>query len=229
MGVWLLPSYYTDPEDVKIAAMVGLLMAKDSLLIEHVSELQTLIGEHPYEWFMNRGFVSLGFGASRNKRTGGINNGKLAEYLSYIYDSWETIESSMQNILVRVVGFDMCHYNLNLLRLVLGTSDGFGRGVWAIVPSELKSPHGAAVNALVKTFFHNYTKCLDIDEAIHLFGFKKDSDFFYAALAYEEFRKKHPAEAKRLATVFHKRYVEGNYLSARYWGGSKGILPKFAF
>ena len=81
----------------------------------------------------------------------------------------------------------------------------------------------------MKTFFPDYIKMHNIDDAINLFRFEKDSDFFYAALAYKELRERNPKGCSRLATVFQKRYSEENMLSFNYWGGNKAILPKIDF
>ena len=113
-----------------------------------------------------------------------------------------------------------------LMRLVLETSDGIGRGAWASNPRYIKCPLTKPVKYLLETFFP-LRQYRDPDAAIKLFGFKRDYDFFYAALAYNDLQKRNPKGCSRLATVFQKRYDEGNLLRVHYWTSERdGILPK---
>lgn len=220
MAAWLLPSYYNKPEDIEIAAIASMLIKDDDKLLQRVEAFRDLMGYKPSAWFLDREFVYLSMGKTQAERTAGVLNVKIAEFFSNLYDRCKAGFSPLC-----VCGDDQ----ERLLRLVLGTSDGFGMGVWTIMTCDLKCPLTKPVMSLLRTFFPDYVKLHDIDAAINLFGFERDTDFFYAALAYDELQRRKPKECSRLATVFQKRYNEGNQLSFKYWGGNKAILPKIDF
>lgn len=220
MSAWLLPSYYTDPKDIEVAAIASMLIKDDDKLLSRVNAFKDLMGTSPYKWFANREFVYLSIGKNQEKRTGGVMNAKIAEFFSYVFDI------SIEALKTKLV-WD--NEQEKLIRIVLATSDGFGKGVWTIMPYDLKCPLTKPVKHLLKTFFPDYVRLHNIDDAINLFGFEKDCDFFYAALAYQELQRSNPKGCSRLATVFQKRYSEENMLSFNYWGGNKAILPKIDF
>lgn len=62
MACWLLPSYYQDPKDIKIAAFVSMLIRDGDKMMERVDAFRCLMGESPWEWFRCRVFVSLSIG-----------------------------------------------------------------------------------------------------------------------------------------------------------------------
>ena len=220
MSAWLLPSYYTDPKDIEIAAIASKLIKDDDKLLQRVEAFRELMGECPSDWYYNREFVYLSMGKTQEQRTAGVLNVKIAEFFSNLYDRCKEGFSPL-------CGCD--DDQERLIRLVLGTSGGFGKGVWTIMPYDLKCPLTKPVMSLLRTFFPDYARMHNIDDAINLFGFEKDCDFFYAALAYQELQRRKPKECSRLATVFQKRYSEENMLSFNYWGGNKAILPKIDF
>ena len=99
MAAWLLPSKYTEPNDIEIAAFAALLIKDDDRMNESVSEFRIMFGRSPYEWFKNREFVSLSIGKRQEERTGGVLNRKIAELFSQIYDRWDDRMDSMPSIL----------------------------------------------------------------------------------------------------------------------------------
>ena len=217
MAAWLLPSYYTEPEDIEVAAIASKLIKDDDKLLQRVEAFRELMGESPSDWFKNREFVYLSMGKTQEERTAGVLNAKIAEFFSNVYDiSLEVFRAK------RLCDDDQ----ERLIRLVLGSSEGFGKDVWTIMPYDLKCPLTKSVIALLRTFFPDYYKMYDTDDAIKLFGFERDSDFFYAALAYQELQRRNPKGCSRLATIFQNRYNEGNQLGFKYWGGYYSILPE---
>lgn len=97
-------------------------------------------------------------------------------------------------------------YKLRLLLMIAAVSDGFGLGLWIVDPSELKSPLTTDLRTFLATFFSDYKKYGNSDDAIHLFGFERDCDFFYAYLAYKELQKKKPKECSEFATTYLRWY-----------------------
>ena len=229
MACWLLPSYYDDPNDVKIAAFAAQLIRDDENVMERVDAFRCMMGESPFEWFRCRVFVSLSIGRTGDERTGGVNNRRIAEYMNSIYESWRNLEEEYPSIFVNFFDKIHCQTKERLLRLILGASDGLGRGVWTTTPSKVQTPLTGDVFAFLRTFWPDYRKYRDIDGAIRLFGFEKEYDMFYAALAYRELQRTNPKGCHKLATLFQKRYDEANFLTWKNWAGSRGILPEINF
>ena len=68
------------------------------------------------------------------------------------------------------------------------------------------------------------------DEAVKMFRFENDYDFFYFYLAWEELSRRNPRECSRYASIYMKRYNEGSFLvKANWFGKTKGIVPKIDF
>lgn len=97
MPIQILPSYYDSIQDKEIAAFVSLLIPETENVLKNIGEFRQMLGESPWEWFKNRGFVRLGIGKVQDKRTGGVFNWKIATLLNRI---WEHIEKSPHTILL---------------------------------------------------------------------------------------------------------------------------------
>ena len=238
MPIQILPSYYNGIQEKEIAAFVALLIPETENVLKNIGEFRQMLGENPWAWFSNRGFVRLGIGKVQDKRTGGVFNWKIATLLNRI---WEHIEKSPHAILLSGVkpkfkylaiealierASRECHcsyfdvltylvedccvgnydYKLRLLLMIAATSDGFGLGLWSVDPSELKSPLITDLRTFLATFFPDYKRYGNSDDAIHLFGFDRDCDFFYAFLAYKELQKKKPKECSEFATTYLRWY-----------------------
>lgn len=227
MACWLLPSYYQDDFDKEIAAFASMLIKDDEKVLERVEAFRHLMGDSPYKWFFTRSFVSLSMGHEQFRRTGGVLNKRIAEYFAAIYDNWSNRVSAVNLIMLKTFGDKDYIDKANMLRLVLGTSDGIGLGLWNINPQRRKCPLTGDVKALLNTFFPDYNRLHDVYAAISLFGFKSDFDFFYAALAYKELQKRNPKDCSRLATIYQRRYRVGNVFTSKRWltGKVDGILP----
>ena len=117
-------------------------------------------------------------------------------------------------------------YKLRLLLLVLGTSDGFGIGLWYIDPLEIKSPLTSDLRTFVSTWFPDHRRYGSLDGAIHLFGFERDCDFFYCLLAYIELQRRNPKECSRYATAYHRWYNDCTRMKPHKW---REIQPEIPF
>ena len=230
MPMVVLPSYYTDARDKEIALFAGLLIKEDAEF-EQIREFREMLGDKPWEWFKNRGFVRLGIGRVQDKRTGVVFNWKIAKMFSRLWDEHfakttkaassigRTIKliSDIQRCpyfdvlmyLVEDCGVGDYFYKLRLLLTIAATSDGFGLGLWTIDPSELKCPLTTDFRTFLSTFFPDYRRLGSVDEAIHLFGFERDCDFFYAWLGYKELQKRNPRGCSEFATTFLRWYEIG--------------------
>lgn len=232
MACWLLPSYYTDDKDIEIAAYASLLIRDSERQMEYIGDFRAMFGDSPWRFFRDRAFVSLGIGRSMLERTGGVSNAKVAEYFSMLYDNWRVREDNLLQMMTDFFGEDRGLIKARLLRLVLVASDGFSLGLWSVTPPDLKCPPTDDVKAFLREFVPEYGVrgrgggLFTFDEAVSLFGFERDCDFFYAVLAYKELQRRNPKGCSRLVTVYQKRYKEGNLVESRYWLPDKpeGIL-----
>lgn len=228
MPIQILPSYYTDVRDKEIAAFVALLIPETENVLKNIGEFRQMLGENPWEWFKNRGFVRLGIGKVQDKRTGGVFNWKIAKMFSRLWDehfakTTKAASSIGQTIrliadiercsyfgvltyLVEDCGVGNYEYKLRLFLLILSTSDGFGLSLWSVDPSELKSPLTSDLRTFVSTWFPDYRRFGSIDDAIHEFGLDRDCDFFYAWLGYKELQKRNPKACSEFATTYLKWY-----------------------
>lgn len=108
--------------------------------------------------------------------------------------------------LVEDCGVGDYFYKLRLLLMIAATYDGFGLGLWSVDQSELKCPLTTDLRTFLATFFPDYKRYGNSDDAIHLFGFERDCDFFYAYLAYKELQKRNPKVCSEFATTYLKWY-----------------------
>lgn len=113
LAMSLLPSYYEKSEDKEIAVFAALLCNDaGGKVLEDVSSLRAMLGEHPFAWFCERDFVSLSLGDNQNKSTGGVMNWRLAKLfdrlwqecyiLHYEIPSEKTVETVVRPIGVQV-------------------------------------------------------------------------------------------------------------------------------
>lgn len=237
MPMVLLPSYYSEQSDMEIAAFAALLQNKCENTLDAVSELRNMLGKSPWEWFVQRKFVSLSLGANQDNYTGGIPNWKIAKLFGKLWDechvlTYEIPNEKVKESVVRTIGeqvellvstkhwsyFDALTYLLEdccigwfvykvrLLLQVLSCSDGFSLGLWSVEPSELKCPLTKDLLVFLETWFPDYYKYGSADDAIRLFGFDRDCDFFYAYLGYKELQKRNPRECSECATKYRNWY-----------------------
>jgi hypothetical protein len=91
------------------------------------------------------------------------------------------------------------------------------------------------VNGDVKTFMLKWfpdfkMKLWTWDEAVRLFGFEKDTDFFYAYLAYKELCQVQPTACSKYLARYTGRWESGRTYKARDWTIKvRGIFPEIRF
>lgn len=232
MPMVVLPSYYNSILDKEIALFSALLI-KDDAEFEQIREFRNLLGDNPKEWFDKRGFVRLGIGWVQDKRTGGVLNWKIAKLLNRLWDEQLTIKQIAEiercsyfdvlTYLVEDCGVGDYFYKLRLLLMIAATFDGFGLGLWTVDQSELKCPLTSDVRLFLQTWFPNYRTYGSVDDAIRLFGFERDCDFFYAYLGYKELQKRNPKKCSECATRYLSWYDKGTYRKPHRW---REIIPE---
>lgn len=207
-AMWILPSYYAEKDDKEVAAMVAMLVNDEFSVQKRCREIRLAIGAHPWEWFRNRGFVTLSIGSKQQMLTGGIRNWRIAEAMDVL---WEGRRREGRWV-IEQSGADDTH--VRMAKMVLS------------YPGNIPCPITKEVRSLLKTFSPDYMR-LGADDAVRLFGFERDCDVFYAALAWKDYQRRKPKESSRLVTLYNRRYKDSNILVGKYWyGRRRGILPE---
>ena len=229
---------YVDDCDKEVAALAGVLVAEGAKSDERVRAFRIMMGDSPYEWFVKRSFAMVATGDNQTKRTGGMTNWKIARYFDYLYKGYNGCFERTQNLpltIMTAVGKTNYLYRLQLLRLIMCTTDGMGLGLWQNTRYRVKCPDSFGVRQFVKLWFPEIALrgmpggLFSYGEVIRLLGFEREYDFFYAYLGWEELCRRNPKECSRYVTVYNKRYSEGNKQTARYWTGDRRILPDIDF
>ena len=239
----LLPSFYTDKRDKEVAIFIAAAVTSKGDVMDKTLALRAIIGDSPWNWFVNRGFVSLSLGKMQNKRTAGVENWRLSHLMDILYgdkapDSlFEAVHKIAASQLLSYVDALKIVYEglfyptrdewkIRMLLMVLATPDGFGQGVWEIDTREIYCPVTPDVRLFISTFFPNYTDFGTADEAIHLFGFDSDYELYYAYLGYKELQRTDPQRCKTFATVYHRAYEHDDYRIPSRW---KRFIPEEKF
>lgn len=226
-----LARFYEDKRDREIAAFAGMLLKNDEKVEQRVREFRLMLGESPWEWFKSRRFALLSTGQNQNKRTGGVQGWRIAHLMDAAYDN------AMNRVsFEKIVNLsDTELWKKRLIRVVFGTSDGIGIGGWSVAPKALRCPDTDGVRRFVHLWLPEFRihggkdQMFVFDEAVRMYGFDRDCDFFYAYLGWKELCRRNPKGCSRYATVYHKRYSEFNLTSSRYWVGDQGIVPIVKF
>lgn len=233
-GITLLPQYYTDVRDKEIAALASLFIT-DNYVMEQVQAMRRIMVPSPWEWFANRGFVELGTGQTMNKRIGGSIYGAKNIDVSSFFDDIYThiprcfIDDPKASLYDYICSCNPCYLDemldelaakgkisANKLRwyFIVLEDEVYGSGALSYVRL---CPITDEVKFLVKTFFPDYRTYGTIDDAIRLFDFDDDVDFFYAAMAYKELSKQRPKDMKRMNTSVPRLYKGRDSISAFLW------------
>lgn len=248
LPVSTLPLFYENRNDREIAAFAGLLL-KVNCCYDQIEAFHEMLGDHPWEWFDRRDFTALSLGDAQNSRTGGILNWRIANFFEGLYfrshshdDNGRAFRKTLGLLAEELVSsgdyswsdallylLTFCRYpneddfKIRLLLQVLGSSDGMGLGLWSVDPAVLKCPLIRGMREFVQTWFPDYKRYGDLDDAIGLFGFEKECDFFYAYLGYRQLQKKNPKKCHVYATRYIEWYNNGMRKRPYLW---REVQPK---
>lgn len=246
----ILPSYYEDARDKEVAVFAGLLISDGETIghstFDKVSAFKRLLGDSPWDWFAERKFVGLSLGKNLHKRTGGVENWKIAKLMDRLWQECcgETAtHRTLEDVVAGIARAQHCsyfdvltylledcsvgnyEYKLRLLLQILVCSDGFSLGLWSVDPSVLKCPLTHDLRLFVETWFPDYRRYGSVDDAISLFGVG-ETDFFYAWLGYKELQKRNPKGCSIYATRYRSWYECGFNAKPYRW---RKIMPNIPF
>lgn len=255
MPMTILPSYYTDIADREIAVFASLLI-KDDGNFDRINAFRKTLTDHPFEWFKERGFIRLSLGSTQNKRTGGVENWKIAKLFDRL---WEMCHVTTQNApngmtvsFVRSIGFQVelmvkaqhcsffdmltyiledCFvgeyfYRIRLLQVILGRSDGFSLNLWKIPLQDIKCPVTSEIKGFLKLWIPDYSTIGTFDEAVDMFNLDNPGDFFYAYLAWWKLNKLNPRACERYFSIYKGWYIRKDSHFPYEW---KRIQPEITF
>lgn len=228
-AVRLLPLYYTEPRDKEVAVLASILINERGNVASRVADFRMMLGDSPYDWLRSRAYTNLGLGNKMDLMTGKCVNRRIAEYFDLLHDNWAERQEKLPMIIKSVFQKQFCYERLNTLRLVLGAPDGLGLDLWATMPPGPQCPLTSDAKTLLVSFFPDYRRYGTPDEAIRLFGFDRDSDFLYAALAWKELCVSKTSQCLRLIKSFQAKYKNGITEARKIVGGSDGLLQELDF
>ena len=218
MPCYALPQIYEKRDDIITAAVFGLMIKVNGSVMNNVREFAVMFGDSPYKWLCERLFVPLETESGLLDIIGGVRKKDIARVASVLYD----FKVAHQRFLTLRDAFDemfgsraeICWRHL---WLVLGTSDGFGIGLLATEPQDLKNPLTKEVLDFLHEWLPDYNRYMSADEAIQLFGFERESDFFYACLAWSELCRNKPLECSRYSTLYNLAYKHRRWMEDFRW------------
>lgn len=212
--------YYTDKRDKEVALFSSLLISTDdnAKCLEKIMILRGVIGEHPWEWFKNRGFVnvmSIWHGAKKrvfelfdklwvecfkDNKYNSLEECFAKSCQRYGTNLLETIETMCQFRSWRI-----SRSRFALLMLVCSHSEGIGRGIWNIPPAMVRIPVTGSLSGFLRTWMPDAPRYGTPDECLVLFGMT-DADFYFCHLAYNCLKKYHPEECSKYVTFYQTAY-----------------------
>lgn len=240
----LLPSYYTDPQDRELCAFATIpLMSWRIDVVAQAHELRELLGDHPWQWFRDRGFVPLNF---TKRRVCGVPTRVYSEFFGILWEEYmyanrlwpkETpgsvlgiyrtlnvlareYECSYSDAIVRMyedTDIKTAVYRARLFEMVCGRSDGISLGLWDIDAEDILPPIDENVSKVIRLFFPDYKKQGSQDDAALSFGFDLPSDLFYAGWGYSSMERANPRACGKMINWYHTAYFHGTHYSPCEW------------
>lgn len=198
---------YTDNRDREIAAFMGFAIRCNGDYAV-ISEAMEELGERPWEWFVNRGFVRMSVGDMQDGKTCGQTNWKIAQMFHNLHKVYAQSECATLGEAVLLICkqtltpldqyleklFEGCKFNhnddeLHTLILILSPADGIGLSIWSVSPLDIRCPLTSDVSAFLGHWWPKYRSTFTHHEVIVQFGVS-ESDFFIAAIAYARLKEK---------------------------------------
>lgn len=260
MAMVLLPSYYTDTRDKEIAVFAGLLISEmetnGRTTFDKVSAFRKMLGESPWEWFEQRKFVGLSIGKNLHKRTGGVENWKIAKLMDRLWQechivTYEIPSEKVKQTFVRPLGVQVnliakaqhCSYFDVLTYLLEDCSVGNYAYKLRLLLQILVCSDGFSLGLWAVD--PSGLKC-PLTHEIRLFvetwfpDYRRygsiddairlfgvgETDFFYAWLGYRELQKRNPKGCSLYATRYTLWYCGGIKKKPHQW---REIIPNIPF
>lgn len=217
---------YTDNRDREIAAFMGFAIRYNGDYAV-INEAMEELGERPWEWFVNRGFVRLSVGDMQDGKTCGQTNWKIAQmfhnlHKAYLHSECATLGEAVLLVCKQTLTpldqyleklFEDCKFNykddeLHTLILILSPADGIGLSIWAVSPHDIRCPLTRDVRAFLGYWWPKWRPTFTSSEAIEQFGLS-ESDFFIASIAYARLKEKFLGGCARYEHLYSQWFKRG--------------------
>lgn len=256
MVLTLLPSYYDSIQDKEVAAFAALLFNDGENTLERVSAFRQMFGKSPWEWFEQRKFVGLSLGKNLHKRTGGVENWKIAKLMDRLWQechivTYEIPSEKVKQTFVRPLGVQVnliakaqhCSYFDVLTYLLEDCSVGNYEYKLRLLLQILVCSDGFSLG--LWSVDPSVLKC-PLTHDLRLFvetwfpDYRRygsvddairlfglgETDFFYAWLGYKELQKRNPKGCSIYATRYRSWYECGFNAKPYRW---RKIMPNIPF
>ena len=237
----VIADFYEDRNDKEIAVLSAFCMDWDGDIKAQIQAMKTLMGKHPWEWFVNRLFVNISIATRQDDYicTGCARNWKLARFFDRLYMRYKeekslskcfsrkgSLEAFAEATSKEIEYTDGWKYKINVIELVLRTSDGIGQNLWGSGKMNVKCPHRKEINDFLRVWVNDYKWSWGFDDTVSWFGFDRNYDFFYFFLAWKFLSRRKPRTCSSFATVFYNRYDSRLIVPAYRW---KDYFPEIDF
>ena len=218
-----LTDYYTEKDDIEIAAVVELVIPERlNRRTDYVTELHNLIGPHPAQMVRERNFMHLNRRNSAKDRyilrCTTITKDEVFNLLDWcwkMYQGNQAIEDIMnkyRNPFQDIPNIFQAEEKIKLMKMRLKSKDGIGKGLWKADDDEyLSCPFFDYTYHTLRAFYPiENIKAGSTDEIIEWLGFSPPSDFLYACWGYEKMKHgPHKEKLERFERVFARRFKNG--------------------
>lgn len=234
----LFADYYSDIKDKEVVLLASMLITMSGNCYGRIQQYRNIIGEHPWEWFKNRGFSCIkNIWPKERARLFGLMDawwqecfkdgfGKsIGESLFFGCEKYGISPLEMMERTCVLRGWKISRLRMAIILLFCSNSHGIGTGLWNISEDKIIIPITGPLVGFLQTWMPNFKKYGSPDECIPLFDM--DSvDFYYCYLAYEKLKYAHPQECSKYASYYFEVYHNRSYIEPKIW---RKKLPKIDF
>lgn len=222
---FLIHEQYEHSKDKEVALFMAMLIRGNEpfKVMEQMDEMVSIIGDRPFVWIANRGFLELEEPNERERRLphSFVKRGDIYRLANLLYDCLCDKGSIQEGLLNRVVhdrnvskciaeqvsmelagiSADYIHYKVQQLLIFLATEGRLGLGLWQGLHYD-EYPECRESARFVKQFTinepHYYFK-----ELVDMMNVGSQLDCYYSYLAYCQLK----AEHKELLETYEKYFV----------------------
>jgi len=234
----LLADYYTNSRDIETALLMTISIRWNSANVyRQVQDMKRIIGNSPYLWLRNGDYKILGLPRNQYDSIDGYSCcrlwkvSRIADRLSElckgsegfsafeeVFNGSESLPKFAENLCVEYELGEK-RYRGRVLDIVFRTSDGIGKGLWSLPDDyHLRCPYTRDIELFLKMCFPSYhVRLFSFDDAVSLFGFERDSDFFYAYLGWKDLCRRNPEKCNLYAKKYSSWYRVGANNSPWVW------------
>ena len=211
-----LMDYYTEGEDVEVAAYVSLMTQDNARLHDQVTELHHIIGDCPWDWVENRVFITLSTPDVASERIIGTNRtkGDLFNLLDWVWGLYFDRDEK-RPALSDILKVQDEQYMMAMLNMRLTKHDGIGRGVRPYDGEEMPCPVNHDMLRLIRKFYPRHGRYglqvtqVNANDVLQFMGFDDPTDFVYAYQGYQRMAELMPKAMERNERLFMSRYMQG--------------------